>query len=140
MEMTNRYRESASLKVRVGRGGVGDSASGGSVTEKQKPSGPGLPFFPCLGHSPRHNKAFVPTPGTARRVSCGFGGGAAQLNRYAAINKRSSVSPCPRYRFSKAVIENRLRASSVSGSVEPGIPPPGGSVVKEQKKVRFLVL
>lgn len=79
--MTQRYRESASLKVRVKRGGVGGSASCGSSSKKQKPSGPGLPFFSCLGHSPRHNKAFVPTPGTARRVSCGFRGGAAQLNR-----------------------------------------------------------
>jgi len=79
--MTQRYRESASLKVRVRRGGVGDSASGGSVTKKQKRSGSELPFFSCPGHSPRPNKAFVPTPGTARRVSCGFGGGAAQLNR-----------------------------------------------------------
>lgn len=79
--MTHRYRESASLKVRGRRGGVGDCASCGSVTKKQKPSGSRLPFFSCLGHSPRHNKAFVPTPGTARRVSCGFRGGAAQLIR-----------------------------------------------------------
>ena len=82
--MTNRYRESASLMVRGRRGGVGGCASGGSFAKKQKPSGSGLPFFSCLGHSPRHNKAFVPTPGTARPVSWGFRGGAAQLNRYAS--------------------------------------------------------
>jgi len=79
--MTNRYRESASLMVRVGRGGVCGSASCCRFTKKQKPSGSGLPFFSCPGHSPRHNKAFVPTPGTARPVSCGFRGGAAQLHR-----------------------------------------------------------
>jgi hypothetical protein len=79
--MTHRYRESASLKVRGRRGGVGDSASGGSVAKKQKPSGSGFPRIFCLGYNPRHNKAFVPTPGTARHVSCGFGGGAAQLIR-----------------------------------------------------------
>jgi len=80
--MTHRYRESASLKVRVRRGGVGGSAPCGSFTKKQKRSGSGFPRFFCLGYNPRHNKAFVPTPGTARQVSCGFRGGAAQLNRY----------------------------------------------------------
>jgi hypothetical protein len=79
--MTNRYRESASLKCRLRHGGVGDPASGGSVTTKQTLSGSGFPRFFCLGYNPRHNKAFVPTPGTARPVSCGFRGGAAQLNR-----------------------------------------------------------
>jgi hypothetical protein len=29
-----------------------------------------------------YNKAFVPTPGTARQVFYGFRGGAAQLTRY----------------------------------------------------------
>jgi len=85
--MTHRYRESALLKVRVRRGVFLSFASCGSVTKKQKPSGPGLPFFSCLGHSPRHNKAFVPTPGTAHRVSCGFRGGAAQLTRWANENE-----------------------------------------------------
>jgi hypothetical protein len=79
--MTQRYRESASLKVRVWRGGVGGSAPSGSVTKKQKLSGSGFPRFFCLGYNPRHNKAFVPTPVTAHHVSCGFGGGAAQLIR-----------------------------------------------------------
>src|SRR4030067_2712732 len=93
--MTNRYRESASLKVRGKRGGVGGCASGGSFSKKQKPSGSGLPIFSCLGHSPRHNKAFVPTPSTARRVSCGFRGGAAQLIRWTTPNAKDCGSKQP---------------------------------------------
>jgi hypothetical protein len=60
--MTNRYRESASLKLRGRRGGVGDSASCGSFEKNQNHSGSGHPRFFCLGYGPRHNKAFVPTP------------------------------------------------------------------------------
>ena len=67
--MTKRYRESASLKVRVWRGGVGNSASGGSVTKKQKLSGSGFLQLFCLGYNPRHNKSLVRTPGTTRHVS-----------------------------------------------------------------------
>src|SRR4030065_846462 len=72
--MTQRYRESASLKVRGKRGGAGGTASGGSVTKKQKRSGPGLPVFSCLGYTPRHNKSLARTPGTTRHVSRYFCG------------------------------------------------------------------
>ena len=80
--MTNRYRESASLKFRVRRSGVGNSASGGSVTKKQKPSGSGFPVFSCLGYTPRHNKSLVRTPGTTRLFPVATVAGAAHLVRY----------------------------------------------------------
>lgn len=79
--MTHRYRESASLKVRVRRGKAGDSASGGSVQKKQKRSGSGFPVFSCLGHAPRHNKSLVRTPGSGVPFPVVSVAGAAHLYR-----------------------------------------------------------
>jgi hypothetical protein len=79
--MTKRYRESASLKVGVRRGGFSGSASRGSFSKKQKRSGSGFPRFFCLGYTPRHNKSLVRTPGTTRLFPVTPGAGAAHLVR-----------------------------------------------------------
>ena len=42
-----------------------------------------------------YNKAFVPTPCTARHVSCGFRGGAAQLTRSTGRRRERAAAPEP---------------------------------------------